>query len=289
MPGIGSLEDKLSHYDRSPAESVVVLRDPRNLTPTEKRELILALRKFNFVIYQCGAAQLDRSGVKVLGAQLGVTRADRNHCADGNDISSIEACREGDRPRYIPYTSRPLGWHTDGYYYGSRSGRAIRSFILHCVSPALEGGENSLLDPDVVYVLLSHIDRTLPAILSRPSVFSIPPDDWQPADQQNDRIGPVFSFDTVTNALHMRYTARRHNIHWNSDPDLRDAARCLKDVIDQAAQYTVTLRLEPGQGVICNNVLHRRSAFIDGPADGRRRLMYRARYRDRIPGTRPGR
>jgi hypothetical protein len=33
-------------------------------------------------------------------------------------------------------------------------------------------------------------------------------------------------------------------------------------------------------GVICNNVLHARSAFRDDPA--RPRLLYRARYYDRV-------
>jgi len=36
-------------------------------------------------------------------------------------------------------------------------------------------------------------------------------------------------------------------------------------------------------GVICNNVLHTRSAFRDDPAHPR--LLYRARYYDRIRGT----
>ena len=38
--------------------------------------------------------------------------------------------------------------------------------------------------------------------------------------------------------------------------------------------------LQPGMGLLCNNVLHDRSAFSDDPA--RPRLIYRARYYDRI-------
>jgi hypothetical protein len=36
-------------------------------------------------------------------------------------------------------------------------------------------------------------------------------------------------------------------------------------------------------GLVCNNVLHERSAFEDAP--GRPRLLYRARYVERIAGT----
>ena len=36
-------------------------------------------------------------------------------------------------------------------------------------------------------------------------------------------------------------------------------------------------------GLVCNNVLHDRSGFSD--TNGRRRLLLRARYLDRIEGT----
>jgi hypothetical protein len=40
------------------------------------------------------------------------------------------------------------------------------------------------------------------------------------------------------------------------------------------------LRLEAGMGLVANNVLHDRSAFVDDPAHPR--LLYRARYLDRV-------
>jgi len=45
--------------------------------------------------------------------------------------------------------------------------------------------------------------------------------------------------------------------------------------------------LRAGQGIICNNVLHSRSAFTDAADSGQVRLLYRARYHDRIRGTAP--
>ena len=44
--------------------------------------------------------------------------------------------------------------------------------------------------------------------------------------------------------------------------------------------YIHRVTLQPGMGLLCNNVLHDRSAFTDDPA--RPRLIYRARYYDRI-------
>jgi hypothetical protein len=46
------------------------------------------------------------------------------------------------------------------------------------------------------------------------------------------------------------------------------------------SEYTLTARMTPGMGLVCNNVLHTRSGFSDSP--GHRRLLYRGRYYDRL-------
>ena len=48
----------------------------------------------------------------------------------------------------------------------------------------------------------------------------------------------------------------------------------------------IRVRLEPGMGMVCNNVLHQRSGFVDDPLSPR--LLYRARYLDRIAGDADG-
>ena len=44
-----------------------------------------------------------------------------------------------------------------------------------------------------------------------------------------------------------------------------------------------SFRLEAGMGIVCNNVLHERDAFSDSAEH--RRLVFRARYHDRIAGS----
>jgi hypothetical protein len=78
----------------------------------------------------------------------------------------------------------------------------------------------------------------------------------------------------------MRYTARTRSIEWRADEKTRAAVQRLSEILDSAAPYVFTLRLAPGQGLVCNNVLHDRSAFTDAPGAGR--LVYRARYLDRL-------
>jgi hypothetical protein len=78
----------------------------------------------------------------------------------------------------------------------------------------------------------------------------------------------------------MRYSARQRNILWRDDPATRDAAAALLALFSGGDDHILGFRLAPGEGVLTNNVLHRRAGFRDDPARPRRLL--RARYYDRI-------
>ena len=78
----------------------------------------------------------------------------------------------------------------------------------------------------------------------------------------------------------MRYTARTRSIEWRPDELTQAAVRRLREILDSDSPYVFRLRLEGGQGLVCNNVLHDRSGFVDDPQHPR--LLYRARYLDRI-------
>ena len=85
----------------------------------------------------------------------------------------------------------------------------------------------------------------------------------------------------------MRYTARGRNVVWRDDHVTREAAHFLKDILESGDPLVVRYTLEPGQGVICNNVLHTRTGFTnrESPGSDDGRLLYRARYLDRVAGT----
>ncbi|MBI3524708.1 MAG: hypothetical protein HY066_09295 [Betaproteobacteria bacterium] len=91
----------------------------------------------------------------------------------------------------------------------------------------------------------------------------------------------MFSVD-AQGFLHMRYTARSKSIVWKDDALTQAAVACLASILKDGTPWTFQGRLEAGMGLVCNNVLHDRSAFSDSPA--RRRLLYRARYYERISG-----
>ena len=81
-------------------------------------------------------------------------------------------------------------------------------------------------------------------------------------------------------ALHMRYTARTRSIAWKDEPDTRAAVAFLEQWLSSDAPWIFRLRLQPGMGLVCNNVPHERSAFTDDPQCPR--LLYRARFLDRV-------
>lgn len=240
--------------------------------------------KTNIVIYRFREHHsVDKAVIKVLGQRLGLNRLDGNLCADGDNISSLQVREVGRHSGYIPYTNRRLSWHTDGYY--NTPDQQIRGILMHCVQDAAEGGENMLLDHEIAYIQLRDLNPEYIRALMQPDVMTIPPNIEQGVEIRGEQIGPVFSLQPETGNLHMRYTARTRNIKWKDDAVTHEAVACITDLLTPNNPYAFRYRLQPGEGIICNNILHCRTGFTDDPISGRQRLLYRARYFDRIVHT----
>ena len=117
-----------------------------------------------------------------------------------------------------------------------------------------------------------------------PDAMTIPPNTEAGAERPAS-IGPVFAIDSMGGNLHMRYTARVRSILWRDDAATGAAVRFLEQLLADDSPSVFRYRLAAGEGLICNNVLHNRTAFSDNEQSGTRRLPYRARYYDRIAGT----
>jgi alpha-ketoglutarate-dependent taurine dioxygenase len=268
---------KLAAYPRRAEDLIVEVRDPRNLSDSEAGKLRRVCAAANMAVYSSPLADLaDKDLVRRVGARLGLSLLQANPFADEDGISSLEVAPEKSARGYIPYSNRRLLWHTDGYYNPPAS--RIRAFILHCVRPASAGGENRLLDHELAYLLLRDADPEYVRALSAPDAMTIPANEEDPSAQRAAQTGPVFLAED--GALHMRYTARTRSIEWRADEATRAAVQRLREILDSDSPHVFKLRLSPGQGLVCNNVLHDRSAFTDAPGAGR--LVYRARYCDRI-------
>ncbi len=276
-------EAKLVDYPTDVAALIVDLADAPNLSEAEYEKLLGLLRKTNMAIYRTHrGGDPDKSLSSGLAERFGLIHIDSNLLADDDGLTSITVNPEGDHPKYIPYTNRPINWHCDGYY--NTGEKQIRGMVLHCVNPAAEGGESQLLDHEIAYLLLRDANPDHIRALMAPDVMTIPPGLDGDGNQRGPSIGPVFSIQ-ADGSLHMRYTARKRNIEWKDDPATAAALAAMERILSgEDHPYVFRGRLEAGMGLICNNVLHTRDGFTDSAA-APQRLLYRARYFDRIKGT----
>lgn len=262
-------------------ELLVELDNPLDLSADERARVRDLCRRCNAAIYKVSRQydSSDRDMVQRLGLQFGLSHLDDNLRSDEDDITSLTV-KEQVGNKYIPYTNKPLSWHTDGYY--NTPEQQVRGIILHCAQPSAEGGENSLIDHELVYIRLRDEDPAYIEALMHPRAMTIPPNIEAGQEIRGACMGPVFSIDAFTGSLHMRYSARKHNIQWRDDALTREAAGFITQILD-IDELAYKYRLKAGEGVICNNILHKRSGFNDSAEQ--KRLMYRARYYDRVDDT----
>jgi len=267
-------EQKLADFPTAATELIVEIADPRRLSAAEHQALHQRIDRCGMALYasRLGTSE-DKAIVRDLGRQFGMQRLDHNLGADEDAITSLEINRDQLHAGYIPYSNRPISWHTDGYYNPPE--QPIRSLILHCVRPAASGGVNQLFDNELAYLLLRDEDPRLIAALSHPEAMAIPPNTQDGSEIRPLVTGPVFSV-RQDGSLHLRYTARKRNIIWRDDPLTRRAAARLLELLESPSRYRFEARLEAGWGLICRNSLHNRSGF---EADSER-LLYRGRYFD---------
>lgn len=138
------------------------------------------------------------------------------------------------------------------------------------------------MDPEIAYILMRDANPAYVEALMQPDAMTIPPNMETGEETREARTGPVFSIEPATGDLHMRYTARTRSIEWKDDEMTRQAAGFLEQMLSSGSDYLFHNRLAAGQGLVCNNVLHNRTAFKDSEVRAEQRLVYRARYYDRI-------
>ncbi len=280
-------ERKLAEYPRQVSELITPVERLGSLGPREARRILDLCRRCNMAVYAATDSKhaddaATRAGIRALAATFGLGLVEDHRSAEDDGLVAIEVTGEASKRGFIPYTTRPISWHTDGYY--NAPGQDILAMLLHCARAAEDGGINALLDPEIAYIRLRDHDATLIAALMHPEAMTIPEAREEDGSIRPTSTGPVFFRDPKTGSLAMRYTARATNIAWRDDADTTRAVAMLDRLLRHGEEPLILHhRLEPGQGLVCNNVLHTRTAFKNG--DGPGRLLYRARYRRRIAGS----
>ena len=275
-------DEKLEHAATSLDDLVVEVDNPLDLSSREYGAILRRCIDSNMAIYASPETDdLDRNIPHALARQLGLRHIDHNWLGDEDGLTSLTTNDDPDHKGYIPYSSCPIKWHTDGYY--NPPDRQIHGLLLHCVQSAERGGANALLDHEIAWMLLREQNPEFITALMAPDAMTIPARERNGEVLRKAETGPVFSVDPATGNLHMRYTARTRSIEWKDDALTAAAVQALVDILESDTPHIIRGRLEPGMGLICNNVLHDREGFEDSPRH--KRLLYRARYYDRIANT----
>lgn len=274
---------KLDQYPTDIQQLVIDVEDINQLSDDEHNALVTLCRKTNAAIYRSRNALSTKDSLRNVCASFGLHRLDKNLYADDDGISALRVSEQKRQFEYIPYSDKSIKWHTDGYYNAPEA--KIRAMVLHCANPAQQGGDNTLLDHEVVYILMRDENPDYIAALMQPDAMTIPANVEQGVEIRPAQTGPVFSVDETSGDLHMRYTARTRSIEWKDDTMVKQAVQFLEHLLASDLPYIFHYRLQANEGILSNNVLHGRDKFANGEAPDAQRLMYRARYYDRIAGT----
>jgi len=270
-------QDKLVRYRDTLRDLVVDIKDPSQLSSSECLALTSRAAHANMVIYRCiGRGVVKEDAIVRLAQQVGLKKLDIAPTTPDGKLTEIRIHGTKLHQRYIPYSNRPLNWHTDGYYYPDS--RRIKGMLLHCVQDAEGGGDNFFIDHEIVYGLLYRQNPSWIIALTHPETMTIPANQDARLNRQDAQSGPVF--EITANRLHMRYTTRQKNIVWRREALTCEAVKAICKILGSASDLIVQHHFAPGEGILTNNVLHGRQGFSHG--DGKSRLLYRARFLDSI-------
>jgi hypothetical protein len=224
-------------------------------------------------VYTAGSAELEMSSLLTLGKQLGVRHTDKS----ARHAQSDELTDSGILNKAIPFSTRHCNWHTDATYYGSD--KTIQALFLLCKRPAVEGGSNKVLDHEVLYIQLRDKDPGALEVLMNKDCFNY----RNPATGEIDlhRGGKVFWTNADGHLCH-RFSFRKTDMAWSGDSDVAAAAHVLESLISDESAHVIEGRLESGMGLISNNVLHTREKLVDSDDAAKKRLLFRARFYDRV-------
>jgi len=252
---------------------------PLDINNFQKKDLDLIkfnMNKYNFALYNF-KSELTNNELENFCTMLNLNNSISNLFSDSKNISDIKDHKDTNNNQigeYIPYTNKPLNWHTDGYYYPLNN--SVKSFLLHCVNPAHRGGENLLLDHEILYILIRDHNPSYIKILMEKNIMGIPRNKNN-AESTNIN-GPVFFIDDEY-SLNMRFTSRQQNIVWKKSDIIDKIKKFIFNFVESDTKYITKILLKKNQGYIANNILHKREKFFDNK---NKRLLKRIRFSKKL-------
>ena len=273
---------KLENRAKDVSDFIVEIDDPRKLTQAQHDAILDRCKKYNMAVYISKLGDMEGTDIpRGIGSAFGLENLDYNRGAESDAVTALTVQDDAYHGAYIPYTNKEIHWHTDGYY--NRLDLQNHALLLHCVRPAMSGGESSGIDNELVYILMRDENPEYVRALMAEDTVLYPENVVDGVELRPNRIGPVWMV-AADGHLHMRYTMRKRNVVWKDDPIIKDAVSWLKNLLNGDSEHIFRATLQSGWGLVSNNVLHDRSGFEDDEDPAKKRLLYRARYFDRIHG-----
>lgn len=266
-------DEKLAAYPKNIGDLVVELRDMTAISEAEKNKIMERVELANMCVYSAGSAELTMDSLLALGRQLGVSDTDKSR----RHAQSDELTSSGILNQAIPFTTRHVRWHTDATYYGSD--KTIQALFLLCKQPAIEGGNNKVLDHEIMYILLREQNPEALAVLMSRDCFKF----RNPKTGEiNENLGGKVFWTNSDGHLCHRFSFRKTDMAWSDDADVAAARAVLESFLLNEPEYVIEGRLESGLGLISNNVLHTREKLVDSEDEAKKRLLFRTRFYDRV-------
>ncbi len=270
--------EKLSRYPVNLESFIVPIDSLDRITPVEKDAILDRCKNYNMAIYQLNNPQCDPELLKAFASNFGLENLDQHFCNDNNGITALRVSSENNKGGFIPYSDKAISWHTDGYYNSVE--QQVYAILLHCHTPASEGGENYVMDHEMAYISLRDENPAYIKALMHEDAMTIPAHIEEGKLLREEQSGPVFSVHKNGKRLHMRFSQRKRYITWRDDSILKEAILFLNHLLNTDKRDMLHIKLKKGQGILCNNILHNRSAFKD--TEKQSRLIYRGRFFDPI-------
>ena len=171
-----------------------------SVTPSQRQ-----CARFNLALYRFAQGRSDPGALSAFASAMGLRRRDLRLGADHRGVTTVRVERDRHGPKMIPFTPRALNWHTDGYYNAPE--RSVRGVVMHCAAPAASGGENALLDPDLVFAAMHGQDPALVEALAHPGAMTIPAH-MKPTERWHGLNAP-----DPYSASSIRFPAPAHALH----------------------------------------------------------------------------
>jgi len=151
------LENSENYYKEDTPPLFITFLNGQQPQQNELDKLLKHCQLNSFALYRIeDHDKYDKHRAKImihdLARRLGLKRLDGNLCADVDKLTSITNTEHKEQHEYIPYSTKRLSWHTDGYY--NPPDRTINSMLLHCFRNAKQGGESYFMDHEIMYLLL---------------------------------------------------------------------------------------------------------------------------------------